>query len=148
MTENKQYLEIQRLYLKDLSFESPCMPEIFKQKWQPEVKLDLNMRNILLENEIYEVELFVTVTAKMDDKVIFLAEVKQAGIFKISGFTEEQRNHIIGAYCPNALFPYVREVISSVISRASFPPLVLTPVNFDAIYAQELMHKQNEKKKQ
>ncbi len=139
MAENQQRFEIQRIYTKDLSFESPNSPRVFLEKnWQPEMSIDLNItHNQLDEPNTYEVVLVVTATAKIDDKVAFLAEIKQAGIFAISGFEEEQVNHMLGAFCPNVLFPYAREVVSDIVTRGSFPQLLLAPINFDALYQQQ-----------
>ena len=138
-TETEQRFEIQRIYTKDLSFESPNTPDVFLQEnWQPEIAIDLNIADTKLENETYEVVLTVTATAKAKDATAFLAEVKQAGIFAISGFSEEQVKHMLGAFCPNVLFPYAREAISDIVTRGSFPQLLLAPINFDALYQQQM----------
>lgn len=137
MTEQQQpQFGIQRLYLKDVSFESPNAPGIFKKEWKPQVKLDLNTKTLELSADSFEVVLTVTVSAKLTDETAFLCEVQQAGIFTISGFPEETRAQMLGAYCPNILFPYAREAIDTSIIKGSFPALMLAPVNFDALYAQ------------
>jgi preprotein translocase subunit SecB len=133
----EQRFEIQRLYIKDLSFESPNAPALFQTEWQPEVNIDLNVGHQALEDGNYEVVLTVTVTTKGGEKTAFLAEVKQAGIFTIAGFPKEQLDHMLGAFCPNILYPYAREAISDVVTRGSFPQLLLSPINFDALYQQQ-----------
>lgn len=132
---------IQRLYLKDCSFETPNSPEIFQQQWHPELTLDLNTSHNELEANVYEVILTVTATVKNKDTVAFLAEVKQAGIFTIQGAPGEQLDHLLGSFCPSILFPYAREAITSQVIRGSFPQLVLAPINFDALYMQQLSDK-------
>jgi preprotein translocase subunit SecB len=137
MAENQTF-DIQRLYIKDSSFESPSVPAIFREEWQPEVSIDLQTKSQILEGDLHEVVLTVTVTAKKKEKIIFLVEVKQAGIFAIKGFSKEQLGHMLGSFCPNVLFPYAREVVTDIAVRGGFPPLYLTPVNFDMLYAQHL----------
>ncbi|MGD9153323.1 MAG: protein-export chaperone SecB [Gammaproteobacteria bacterium] len=134
---NKQQLEIQRIYVKDLSLESPAAPKIFREEWRPELTIDLNIKNNQLEENVYEIVLEVTITAKMGEKTAFLAEVHQAGIFFLAGFDENQTDQILNAYCPTVLFPYAREVVSDITVKASFPPLNLAPVNFDVLYLQQ-----------
>lgn len=129
---------IQRIYVKDISFETPHAPEIFKEEWKPEVNVDLQTKTNRLEESIYEVVLHLTVTVKMGDKVAFLVEVHQAGIFTMKGFPQEHLAHALGSMCPNILYPYTREVISDIVIRGGFPQLLLAPVNFDALYAQHL----------
>ncbi len=129
---------IQRIYIKDVSYETPNSPAIFMEKWEPAVNVELGTSSSKLGEGIYEVVLSLTVTAKKEDKTIYLVEVKQAGIFTISGFNERDLNGMLGAYCPNVLFPYAREVISDLVARGTFPQLVLAPVNFDALYAQHI----------
>ena len=137
MAENQSF-DIQRLFIKDISFESPSAPAIFREEWQPEVNIDLQTKSQILDGDIHEVVLTVTVTAKKADKAIFVIEVKQAGIFTIKGFSKEQLGHMLGSFCPNILFPYAREVMTDMSVRGGFPPLYLTPVNFDMLYAQHL----------
>lgn len=138
----KQF-NIQKIYLKDASFESPGSPASFgQQPWDP--KLDLNMNNT--HNELgkdqYEVVLRITLTAAHDGEASFLIEVQQAGIFVIAGFSEDENQYLLGSQCASILFPYVREQISDLTVRGGFPPLVLAPVNFDALYQQHLKQKQ------
>ncbi|WP_417762675.1 protein-export chaperone SecB [Shewanella sp.] len=135
---------IQRVYIKDVSFETPNSPAIFQKEWTPEVKLDLDTRSSKLGDDVYEVILSLTATATLGEETAFLCEVQQAGIFTISGLTEPQMAHSIGAYCPNVLFPYARETIASLVSRGTFPQLNLAPVNFDALFAQYVQSRQAE----
>ncbi|MCW3172253.1 protein-export chaperone SecB [Shewanella subflava] len=133
---------IQRVYTKDLSFETPNSPAVFQKEWNPEVKLDLDTRSAKLSDDTYEVVLSLTVTAKNGDQTAFLCEVQQAGIFSIVGLTEPQLAHSLGAYCPNVLFPYARETVSGLVARGTFPQLNLAPVNFDALFAQYVQQRQ------
>jgi len=135
---------IQKVYVADTSFESPNSPVIFKETWSPEANIELNTESKTLEYNTYQVILTVTVTAKNQDKTAFVAEVKQAGIFTVTGIdNEEQIGQILGAYCPNTLFPYAREVISGLVNRGGFPQLNLAAINFDALYAQGLEQAQS-----
>jgi len=133
---------LQRIYIKDVSFETPNSPTIFTEEWKPESNLNLNSGVNKLADDTYEVILTVTVTTKVGDKTAFLVEVQQAGIFHIKGFPESEMGPMMNAYCPNVLFPYAREVVSDLVSKGSFPQLLLTPVNFDALYAQHLQEQQ------
>jgi preprotein translocase subunit SecB len=127
---------IQRLYVKDISFETPNSPQIFTKEWKPDVKLDLDNRSNKIEEGVYEVTLSLTVTATVEDQTAFLCEVQQAGIFVIGNMPEAQIAHMLGAFCPNTLFPYARELVSNLVNRGTFPALNLAPVNFDALFAQ------------
>ena len=129
--------QIQRIYTKDVSFEAPNAPHVFQKDWQPEVKLDLDTASTQLADDVYEVVLRVTVTASLGEETAFLCEVQQGGIFSIGGIEGNQMAHCLGAYCPNILFPYARETISSTITRAGFPPVLLAPNNFEALYQQQ-----------
>lgn len=128
---------IQRVYVKDLSLEAPNSPQVFQQSWQPRVDVQLNTNAEKLADNVYGVDLTITVTAKTDEKVAFLVEVKQAGIFSIAGLNETQMKHTLGSYCPNVLFPFAREMVADLIGRGGFPPLYLAPINFDALYEQQ-----------
>lgn len=139
--QGPQFL-IQRIYTKDISFETPNSPAVFTDKWEPQVNIDLNTGSNKIGDKIYEVVLSVTVTVKIEDKTAYLAEVKQAGIFTVDGFNEQDLGGMLHSYCPNLLFPYVREVVSDLVSKGSFPQLVLQPINFDAMYAQHLQQQQ------
>ena len=134
---------IQRIYVKDSSFEAPGTPAAFQQEWHPELTLDLNTNHTKLDDEVYEVVLMVTATVKNKNEVAFLAEVRQAGIFTIQGAQTPQLEHLLGSFCPSILFPYAREIITSQVISGSFPQLVLAPINFDAVFLQQ----QEEKKK-
>jgi len=133
---NQQQFSIQKIYLKDVSFESPNSPAVFSGEWKPEVNVQLNTEIKGLENNMHEVTLSVTVTARQQDKTAFLVEVKQAGLFQLAGFEQEQLGGMLGAYCPETLFPYAREAISDLVSKGGFPQLLLSPVNFNALYMQ------------
>jgi preprotein translocase subunit SecB len=133
---------LQRIYVRDLSFEAPKSPAIFRQEWTPSVSLDLNTRQKSLEGDFHEVVLTLSVTVNNGDEVAFIVEVQQAGIFLIKGLDAGAMSHTLGAFCPNILFPYARETIDSLVVRGSFPALMLAPVNFDALYAQELARMQ------
>jgi preprotein translocase subunit SecB len=135
---NNKHLELQRIYIKDVSFETPHSPQIFLQEWRPKVDLQLGTETDRLDNGVYEVVLKVTVTNKVGDKTAFLAEVQQAGIFILHGFSDQEMTHMLGSYCPNVLFPYAREAISDLVAKGSFPQFLLAPVNFDALLAQHL----------
>jgi preprotein translocase subunit SecB len=124
---------IQRIYTKDISFETPNSPALFQKEWKPEVDLDTKS-NPLGEN-LYEVTLSVTVTAKIGEETAFLCEVQQAGIFMIGDMPEQNKAQMIGAFCPNTLFPYARETISNLVNRGTFPPLNLAPVDFNGVFA-------------
>ncbi len=149
MSEAKQEqpnreLSIQRIYLKDVSFETPNSPSVFQQEWKPETNVNMNTEVNTLSENVYEVVLNVTVTTKVGEQTAYLAEVQQAGIFSISGFSDQEMGAVVGSYCPNLLFPYVREAISDMVTKGSFPQMILQPVNFDALYAQ---HQQEQAKK-
>ena len=137
-TEQQRHFTVQRIYTKDVSFESPNAPDVFRGEWQPKNELNLNTQvNTLEEAGVYEIVLSVTVTTKVADKTAFLVEVQQAGIFSLTGFSEEELGPMLGAYCPNLLFPYAREVVSDLVTKGSFPQLVLQHVSFDALFAQQ-----------
>ncbi|ORM68160.1 protein-export chaperone SecB [Pantoea rwandensis] len=135
---NEMQFQIQRVFTKDVSYEAPNAPQVFQKEWEPEVKLDLDTASSQLADEVYEVVLRVTVTATVGEDTAFLCEVQQAGIFTISGIEGTQMAHCLGAYCPNILFPYARECITSLVSRGTFPQLNLAPVNFDALFMNYL----------
>ena len=139
MSEEDQQFAIQKLYLKDVSFESPNSPQVFTDgECKPEVNVQLNTGSRGISDGTYEVMLEVTVTAKQNDKTAFLVELKQAGVFTITGFSEENLAGMLGAYCPETLFPYAREAISELIGKGGFPQLLLQPVNFNALYTQQM----------
>ena len=136
--EQKNFV-IQKLYLKDVSFESPNSPAVFSEKeWAPEINVQLNTESKNMEGNVYETVLKITVTASQDDTTAFLVELEQAGVFTLEGFNEEEQAGMLGSYCPNVLFPYAREAISELVGKGGFPQLLLAPVNFDALYQQHL----------
>lgn len=133
-----QHFEIQKVYLKDVSFEAPNTPEVFTQPWQPDVNVQLNTTAKTISDKVYEVVLSVTVTAANKEKSAFLVEIQQAGVFGMDGFEQGQLNGMLGSFCPDILFPYAREAISDLVTRGGFPQLLLAPVNFDALYQEHL----------
>jgi len=133
---------IEKLYVKDLSLEVPNAPGIFLERESPEVAIQLQTEIGSLGEDAYEVTLTVTTTAKVGEKTVFLVEVGQAGIFRIKNVPEENMASLLSIACPNILFPYVREVVSDAISRAGFAPVILQPVNFEAMYAERLQQEQ------
>ena len=148
MAENEQkapekQLAIQKIYVKDFSFESPHSPQIFTQReWSPKTDLNLRSAHTSGAENSHEVVLTITVEAKEDDKTVFLVELHQAGLFHISGYTQDEFKALVGSFCPNILFPYAREAIASIVSRGGFPEFILQPINFDALYAQGMAQAQ------
>ena len=141
--QNQQQFVIQKIYLKDVSFESPNAPGVFQDgDWKPEINVQLNTEAKTLSEGMHEVTLTVTVTAKQGDNTAFLVEVKQSGLFQMAGFPQDQLGGMLGAYCPEVLFPYAREAISDLVSKGGFPQLLLSPVNFNALYMQHQQKQQ------
>ncbi len=138
----QQRFAIHKLYIKDISFEAPNTPASFNLEWQPQHNLDLNTRARALDGHTYEVVLSLTVTVKIGEETAYLVEVQQAGIFHLEGFREAEMGGMLASFCPNILFPYAREAVSDIVTRGGFPPLLLAPVNFDALYAQHLQQQQ------
>lgn len=134
---NNPVFNIEKIYLKDLSLEVPNAPQIFLEREAPEMDMDIQTRVDRIDEAIYDVQLTVTVTAKRGDKAYFLVEAKQAGIFRIEGLPEEAIEPTLAVACPNILFPYAREAVGDASVRAGFPPVVLQPVNFEALYVQQ-----------
>lgn len=137
-TPDERFFQIQKIHLKDVSFETPNSPEIFTHEWKPIVELGLGTQTTQVQDSTFEVTLRVTVTVKIGEKTAYLAEVAQAGIFTAGGFGEDEMGHLLGSYCPNILFPYAREAVSDLVVKGGFPPMLLNPVNFDTLYAQRL----------
>lgn len=133
---------IQKIYIRNASFEAPNSPEMFTIQFQPQLNVDLNVESQQLADDTFHVVLRVTATTKIHDKTAFLCEVEQAGIFTIKGFEDEEMGYLLGAGCPNTLFPYVREAVSDMVTKGGFPQLLLEPVNFDAMYQGHLQSKQ------
>ncbi|TBR36611.1 MULTISPECIES: protein-export chaperone SecB [Dyella] len=138
---NQPQLVLQKIYVKDVSYEAPNAPQIFQEigetDQQPQVQLNLGQKATDLGNDMYEVVLSLTLTCTLGERTAYLAEVQQAGVFGVSGFAEADLAGIIGSYCPNLLFPYARQVISSLVLEGGFPPFLLQPINFDALYAEQ-----------
>ncbi len=138
--------QIQKLYTKDVSFELPNAPQVFQEDGQADVKMSLAQRVEELGNDLHEVVLTVTVTATVDEKTAYLAEVAQAGIFRLANFNEQTAHAVMNTMCPNTLFPYARQLISTLVGEGGFPPLVLQPVNFEQLYAQRMQQMMEEQK--
>ena len=128
---------IEKIYLKDLSLEIPNAPQIFIQREAPQVSIELGNTTSMIEEGVFEVVITVTVTSKIEDKTVFLVEVAQAGIFQVRNVPAENLEMIAGVTCPNILFPYARQTVSDLVTRAGFPPVLLNPINFEALYAQQ-----------
>ncbi|NQX89681.1 MAG: protein-export chaperone SecB [Halioglobus sp.] len=135
--QSGQQFALQRIYTKDLSFESPASPGVFRQQWQPQVSVDVSTRSTAIDEEgNFEVVLSLTITAKAGEETAFLVEVQQAGIFLVKGIDGEERRRLLGSAAPNILFPYARETIDGLCVKGGFPALMIAPVNFDAVYQQ------------
>ena len=130
-------LQLQKVYVKDASFEVPSAPHIFQEQGQPQVQLNLEQKVATLAPDVYEIVLTVTVTCKIEEKTAYLAEVQQAGVFGVLGFDDASRDAVLATYCPNVLFPYARQIISDLVQNGGFPPFLLQPINFDALYAEQ-----------
>lgn len=136
---------IRRIYTRDISFESPNTPQIFSEdKWAPEVNINLSSQVSKVADQVHEVTLGITVTAKLGDKTAYLVEIQQAGEFQTTGFEGGELRELLGIYCPTLLFPYLREAVASLISKGGFPPLHLAPVNFEVLYAQHMKNLQEQ----
>ena len=138
---NQPAFNIEKIYVKDLSLEIPHAPNIFLERESPQIDVQLNTQTAVIEGDVYEVMITNTVTAKVGEKVMFLIEAKQAGIFRLSNLPSEDVEPVLAVMCPNILFPYLRELISNTAVRAGFAPVMLNPVNFDMLYQQ---HKQEQ----
>jgi len=136
---------IQRIYVKDVSFEAPNSPTIFRKEWKPELSVDMNVNNTKLEDGVHEVVLTLTVKNVVDGETAFLCEVAQAGIFTIpADIPEQAMAHTVGAFCPTILFPYAREAVSALVTKGTFPQLNLAPINFDAVFAQHMQQQEQQ----
>jgi preprotein translocase subunit SecB len=136
--------QIQKLYVKDVSLEVPNAPQVFQEAGQVDIKMSLAQRVEELGDNLHEVVLTVTVTATVGEKTAYLVEVAQAGIFMLTGFNEQSAHAVMNIMCPNALFPYARQLISTLVADGGFPPLVLQPVNFEQMYAQRMQQMMEE----
>lgn len=139
---SQQHFEIQKVYLKDVSLETPNSPMIFTDQWQPQTEVRLETGATPLTDDLFESVLTLTVTAKLGERTAYLAEVQQAGLFTLRGFDEQQAGHMLHAFCPNLLFPFAREALASLIGKGGFPALLLNPINFDGLYLQRLQQQQ------
>jgi preprotein translocase subunit SecB len=128
---------LQRIYLKDSSFESPRSPAVFQGQWTPKINFDIKTRSNKVQDDLYEVVLVLTAEAMLEEQAAFLVEVHQAGVFACKDFDGEQLEQLLATVCPNILFPYAREVIDALVVKGSFPALMLSPINFDALYQQQ-----------
>jgi preprotein translocase subunit SecB len=136
---------IQRIYTKDVSFEAPNVPEIFQDaNFKPEIKMEMNSKSRKVADDFYEVVLTITLTAAQGETTGFLVEVQQAGVFGVRGLNEAQLRHLLSTFCPEALYPYAREVISGLITKGGFPPIYLAPVNFEALFRAQLAQQQQQ----
>ena len=135
---DQMQFQLQKIYVKDVSFELPNAPEVFKDSGQAEISMNLSQRVNDVSDDIFEIVLTVTVTAKTGENTAYLAEVHQAGLFLIKGFTEKNHHTVMNTLCPHTLFPYASRTITCLIAHGGFPPLVLQPINFEQIYAQRL----------
>lgn len=136
--EQQKGISVQKVYIKDASLEVPGAPQIFQDPWNPDADVQLGTASKKLGEGVFEVVLTVTVTTKIEEKTAFLVEIKQAGVFGVQGFDEQELSTLLGSFCPGILFPYAREAVSDLVGKAGFPQLLLQPVNFDALYAQHM----------
>ncbi len=133
----QKQIAVQKLYLKDISFESPNSPKVFTNAdWQPKTNLNLRSGHTPVAEDLHEVVLTITVDAKHEETTLFLVEIQQAGLFQISGYAPEEIEAIVGSFCPTTLFPFAREAIAGVVSKGGFPEFLLQPINFDALFAE------------
>jgi preprotein translocase subunit SecB len=146
MTDNtnatEQQFALQRIYIKDSSFEAPLGAKAFTKQWRPQVHVDLNTGSSRIDDDNYEVVLTITITAKLDEETAFLVEVQQAGLFLVKGLDGENLRRVLAIMCPTILFPYARETIDALVLKGSFPPMMLQPVNFEALYVQAMQQAQ------
>jgi len=137
----QKQLVLQKIYVKDLSFESPKAPTVFTTNVSPQTQLNVRSSAQQVAPDVQEVTLTITVEAKDNNSTLFLAEVAQAGIFAIQGYTPEEMQFLVGSFCPNTLYPFAREAVADLVTKGGFPPLLLQPLNFDAIYAQAVQER-------
>jgi preprotein translocase subunit SecB len=135
--QNQPVFAIEKIFVKDLSLEVPNAPSIFLERENPQIDLQLHCEGNSIGDNAYLASITVTVTAKLKEKTMFLVEATQSGIFRIQNVPQEEIKMVLGIGCPNIIFPYLRETISDVVTRAGFPPVLLNPVNFEAIYQQQ-----------
>jgi preprotein translocase subunit SecB len=136
--EPSSTFHLQKIYVKDVSFETPHSPQIFQEQWKPKVNMDISNTARSLSTGQYEVVLAVTVKVTFEERNVYLIEIHQAGIFRMSGFTDEILDRMLATACPNILFPFAREMVSDIVIRGGFPQLLLAPINFEALYLQQM----------
>lgn len=142
---NAKQLVLQKIYLKDCSFESPNSPEMFTvSQWDPKVQLNITSSTKNIAQDVYEIVLQINIEAKQSDRAAFLCEIQQAGVVTLRGFTEEERRRLLGGYCPGLVFPYAREAISDLVTKGGFPQLLLQPLNFEAMYLKQMEEQQRQ----
>lgn len=141
---NGQQFAVQRIYVKDLSFEAPLGVNAFSQSWKPQVNQEINSKNQKVADNQYEVVLSLTITVKLEDQVAFLVEIQQAGLFAVAGLDDRQLTQVLNTMCLQILFPYARETVDSLVVKGSFPALMLPPINFDALFAQAVARSQQQ----
>ena len=134
----QRQLALQKIYVRDASFEVPNAPAVFREEGQPQVQLNLSHKATPVADGNFEVMLTLTVTCTLNERTAYLAEVQQAGLFAVIGFSQDELNAVLGSYCPNVLFPYARQIVSDLVQNGGFPPLLLQPINFDALYAEQM----------
>ena len=145
MSDQQPVFSIEKIYVRDLSLEVPNAPQVFMSNDAPQIEVQLSQAVQSMDGALFEVTLNVTVTAKAGDKTVFLVEVAQAGIFQIRNVPQSELDPILGMVCPNVLFPYARETVSDTVNRAGFPPVLLAPVNFEALHQQRMTEQQSPK---
>lgn len=133
---------LQRMYIKDVSFEAPNTPAVFEGEWNPKLNLNIGTRARAVADDFYEIVLTVTVEAHQEEQVAFLVELQQAGVFMVKGFSEQELNQVLAILGPQNLFPFAREAVANLTSRGGFPPVLLQPINFEQLYRQK-MQEQN-----
>jgi preprotein translocase subunit SecB len=139
---NEKQLLLQKIYIKDMSFESPKAPEIFATNAQANTQLNIGSKNRKLDDDHFEVSLTLTIQSKDKDETLFLIEIVQSGIFTIKGYTDQECQALLGSFCPGTLYPFARQAVAEIASKGGFPQLLLQPINFDAVYAQALQERQ------
>ena len=141
---NGPTFSVEKIYVKDVSFEAPGAPQVFNEQGQPQLEMNLNQRVQRMGDALFEVVLGVTLTCKLADKTVYLVEAQQAGVFGLDGFDEQTLDAMLGIHCPTVLYPYARQVISDLIQAGGFPPFLLQPINFEGLYAESLRQRQGQ----
>lgn len=143
-SNNSKQILLQKIYLKDLSFESPRSPEVFGANVQASTQLNIAAKNRQLDDDHVEVTLTLTIESKAEDQTLFLIEIAQGGVFALRGYSDQERQILLGTFCPGTLFPFAREAVADIAQKGGFPQLLLQPINFDAVYAQAMQQRQAE----